>query len=157
MASPTYVTDEKRIHVLIADAHPSYRRAATGYMEYHQELIVVESTGSIEETLDRTRNLRPAVVILDPSGPAMGGLESITRLRAVSPDVRIIVLSLTDSITFRNASLAMGADEFVSKVWMTADLIPTIRRVVQVDDLHSSVDEGFPAGRDGAELSLREQ
>ena len=47
------------------------------------------------------------------------------------PDARIIVLTLMDSSTYRLASLAAGADDFVSRATMVTDLLPAIRRVIE--------------------------
>ena len=77
------------------------------------------------------RDFQPAVVVLDPSTSGLGGLGIIPRLRTVLPDMGIVVLALIDSTTYRDASLAVGADSFVSKSSTVTDLLPAIRRAAQ--------------------------
>jgi len=45
----------------------------------------------------------------------MPGLETISRLRNVLPDVGIIALSLLEGDTYRQAAVAAGADDLVRK------------------------------------------
>jgi len=49
--------------------------------------------------------------------------------------VGIIALTLMEPNGYRQAALAGGADEFVSKATLATDLLPAIRRVMQADRL----------------------
>jgi DNA-binding NarL/FixJ family response regulator len=59
--------------------------------------------------------------------------ETISRLRKMLPGVGIIALPLLDSNAYRQAALAAGADDVVSKAELVNDLLPAIRRVTQAD------------------------
>ncbi len=119
---------EHKVCVLLLDEKDSFLRAATDFLQREDELIVVGTTEREAEALVQVQNLQPRVVVLDPSLPGIGGLEILRRWRSLLPDVRIIVLTLLDSSTYRLASLAAGADEFVSKATMVTDLLPALRR-----------------------------
>ena len=126
---------EHKFCVLLLDEKDNFLRAATDFLEREDELIVVGTTEGEAEALVQAQNLQPRVVVLDPSLPGGGDLEIIRRWRKLLPDVRIIVLTLIDSSTYRLASLAAGADEFVSKATLVIDLLPALRRVTKMDKL----------------------
>ena len=122
---------ERKVFVLLLDEQDSFLRAATDFLQREDELKVVGTAFGEAEALVQAQNLRPRVVLLDPSLTDGGGLEIIRHWRNLLPDARIIVLTLMDSSTYRLASLAAGADDFVSRATMVTDLLPAIRRVIE--------------------------
>jgi len=81
----------------------------------------------VEGVLAGALDFQPDVIVLDPNMPRFGGLDVVRRLRTVLPKAKIVVLALIDSDTYRDASMAVGADVFVSKANVTAGLLPAIR------------------------------
>jgi len=63
--------------------------------------------------------------------PGLPGLKAIPLLRGALPNLGIIALTLMEPNGYRQAALAAGADEFVSKATLATDLHPAIRRVWQ--------------------------
>jgi DNA-binding NarL/FixJ family response regulator len=120
------------ISVLLVDDSPVFVSIARRFLHTDGDLIVVGQAGGGQEALARARDLRPQVVLLDLRMPDLPGLEVIPRLRAILPEVGIVVLTLLEGNGYREAALAAGADEFVAKAAMSADLLPAIRRVAQL-------------------------
>ena len=58
---------------------------------------------------------RPPVVVLDILMPAMSGLEVQSRLRSISPDTRVVILTSKDDPIVRSKALAAGASAFFLK------------------------------------------
>ncbi|NIO68874.1 MAG: hypothetical protein GTN71_07505 [Anaerolineae bacterium] len=54
-------------------------------------------------------------------------------LQAMLPEVGIIALTVLDIESYRQAALAAGVNDFVSKTSLSTDLLPAIRRVAQAD------------------------
>lgn len=131
MSSPTMLVDEQEIRVLLIDENPVFLNAASSFLQRHAGLVVLRSAARLEAALVGARDFQPAVIVLDPSTSGLEGLGIIPRIRTVLPDVNIIVLALVDSTTYRDATLAIGADSFVSKSSMVTDLLPAIRRAAQ--------------------------
>jgi DNA-binding NarL/FixJ family response regulator len=127
MASP--------ISVLLVDDNPIFLRILTRFLEERSRLdvIVVGSADGGEKALAKAPLLKPQVILVDLAMPDIHGLELIPRLRAVLPDARIITLTLMDPSSYREAVLAAGADDFVSKATLEADLLPTIRRLARTE------------------------
>ncbi len=120
------------IPVLLVDDSAAFRRLATRFLEERSagEVTVVGTAAGSVEALAEAARLRPQIVLIDvsmPGGPS--GLETLSDLRRILPDAGIVVLTVLDGPDYREASLAAGADEFVSKSQMYQDLLPAIRHV----------------------------
>lgn len=127
MASP--------ISVLLVDDNPIFLRILTRFLEERSRLdvIVVGSADGGEKALAKAPLLQPQAILVDLAMPDIHGLELIPRLRASMPDAIIIALTLMDPNSYRGAVMAAGADEFVSKATLEADLLPTIRRLARIE------------------------
>lgn len=135
MPNPTRREVRGEIHVLLVDDNPTFLRVLMRFLQEHcqDEVVVVGTAGGGEEALARAQELRPHVILLDLGLPDLPGLEALPRLRSMVPDVRIIALTLLEPHSYREAALAAGADDFVSKATLYTDLLPAIRRVMQAE------------------------
>jgi DNA-binding NarL/FixJ family response regulator len=122
--------DSFRIRVLIVDDNEAFRRAATDFLRRHHEFIVGGAICGGEQSLAQAQDLQPRLILIGLDRP---GLETITRLRKVLPDVGIIALTLLNDNAHRKAAMAAGADDVVLKAELITDLLPAIRRVMQAN------------------------
>jgi DNA-binding NarL/FixJ family response regulator len=132
MSNPADVEETIKIRVLLVDDHEPFLRVATEFLQRHHELVVVGAARGGEEALAQAQALHPQIILLDLNMPGLSGLETIPHLRDMLPEVGIIALTLLDPRTYRQAALAAGAEDFVSKANLTTDLLPAIRRVMQI-------------------------
>lgn len=132
------------IRVLLVDDNPAFLRMATRFLQENCGNVVVVAgvAGGGEEALVKAQDLRPEVVLLDLAMPDLPGLEVIPRLRAALPEVGIVVLTLLDEAAYRQAALEAGADGFVSKATLGADLLPAIQQAVQARSSRRKPGEG---------------
>ena len=119
------------LRVLLIDENPVFMQAATAFLQRQAGFVTLRTAATLEAGLVGARDFRPAVIVIDPNNSSLDGLAIIPRIRTVLPLVGIVVLALIDSPTYRDASLATGADCFVSKSTMAVDLLPAIRRAVR--------------------------
>jgi len=121
------------VSVLLVDDSPIFLRFATRFLEEsdHGEVVVVGAARGGVEALAEARRLRPQVILLDLRMPGISGLDALPLLRDALPEAGIIAVSLFDAGVYRRAALAAGADDFVSKETLGADLLPAIRRVAE--------------------------
>ena len=122
-----------RPSVLLVDDNPTFLHILTRFLhEYSQgEVVVVGTADGGEQALVRARELRPDIVLIDLAMPNLPGLEAIPRLRQTLPEMGIIAVTMLGPNGYRQAALAAGADEFVSKTTLSTDLPPALCRVVQ--------------------------
>jgi len=126
------------ISILLVDDNPVFLRIATHFLQQQAEVVIVGVASRGEEALGQIQDLRPQVVLLDLSLPGLSGLEVIPLLRIKLPKVKIIALTLMDADGYRQAALAAGADDFVSKTTLNIHLLPAIRRAVQTDRMRAA-------------------
>jgi DNA-binding NarL/FixJ family response regulator len=112
----------------MVDDHAAFLDELTHLLEENREMDIVGRAISGEEALEQTGALRPDLVLMDLAMPGMGGLEATRRLKitmgAGAP--RVIVLSLHEHVMYRLAAREAGADGFVPKSQLGAQLLPTI-------------------------------
>jgi two-component system NarL family response regulator len=128
MSNQANLKDSLNIRVLLVDDNKAFLRVAADFLQRQNELIVVGAICGGEEALAQAQNLESRVVLIDLDKP---GLETISRLRKVLPNVGIVALSLMEGNIYRQAALAAGADDVVLKAELIVDLLPAIRHVTQ--------------------------
>src|SRR5262244_4646129 len=83
-----------------------------------------------EEALEKLREFRPELVLLDINMPGMGGLEACRAIRT-DPNVAIIMLTVHNTEATKVEALDAGADDFITKPFGTPELLARIRAVLR--------------------------
>ena len=115
------------VRLLLIDDNPSLLSILCRFLKQHGDLTVVDTAQNGSDALAKARHLKPDVILLDLAMKDVSGLDMLPRLRADLPEARIVVVTLRDTAAYRTAALARGADAFVSKAAMNAELLPAIR------------------------------
>jgi len=106
-----------KIRVLVVDDSALLRKLVSQAIESDPELQVVGTASNGLMALQRIELLRPDVITLDVEMPEMDGIETLRRIRASHPSLRVIMCStLTDrgaSVTIE--ALMLGANDYVRK------------------------------------------
>lgn len=90
----------------------------------------VDDTKTAEEGLEKVREFRPDLVLLDINMPGMGGLAACREIRA-DPNVAIIMLTVHNTEAAKVEALDAGADDFVTKPFSTPELLARIRAALR--------------------------
>lgn len=102
------------LRVILAEDHKIVRQGTRLYLE-SQGLAIVGEAENGREAVELTRTLQPDVAVLDIRMPELTGIEATRRIRAESPEVRVLILSAYDEAAYVHALLEAGADGFVLK------------------------------------------
>ncbi len=104
------------IKVLIVEDHASMRESLTAALTATGEFTIVGEVGNADHALDFCMKLHPDMVLMDvcTEGGA-SGLKAIEAIRKVNKDVKIIVMTAFDEISYIPRSKASGANGFVYK------------------------------------------
>jgi DNA-binding NarL/FixJ family response regulator len=112
------------LRVLVVDADDRVRESLTGLLGIGQRVVVVGSAGQPGPALDLVASEAPDVVMVDPRLPEIdGGVAFIGRLRALAPDVRVLVMGWADGL---ESGPIQQADGFVRKTFRPSELIAAI-------------------------------
>lgn len=116
--------------IVIADDHAIVREGLRRLIESEPDLSVVGEAADGREVLEHVANDRPDVVVLDIGMPRLGGLETLERLRAAHPKLKVILLSVHADSTFIQSAIALGADGYVLKNGRVAEIVTAIRETM---------------------------
>lgn len=115
--------------VILADDHPLFLSALElALQEAGVEVIGTADSGAA--VLELAGRCEPDAVLLDLCMPGMDGVTCISRLAALYPALRIVVVSATDDQNAIHGALAAGAVCFVGKTVQPADLVHAVRAVI---------------------------
>ncbi|HEX6701906.1 MAG TPA: response regulator transcription factor [Gaiellaceae bacterium] len=90
-------------------------------------LTIVGTAGSGETLLEKVFDADPDVVLMDLQMPGLGGVETIYRLRAVAPDVRVLVLTISGADEDVLEAMLAGATGYLVKGTLPETLVAGIR------------------------------
>jgi two-component system KDP operon response regulator KdpE len=114
--------------ILVVDDEPQIRRIMRTTLTGAGYEVDDAKTG--EEALDKLRQFRPELILLDINMPGMGGLDACRAIRADS-DAAIIMLTVHNSDSAKVEALDAGADDFVNKPFSTPELLARIRAALR--------------------------
>lgn len=118
-----------RIHVLSVDDHPRMREGLALVINCQPDMLMVAQACNGREAIERFREHRPDVTLMDLRLPDMSGIEAIVAIRTEFPEARIILLTTFDSEPDQQRALAAGASAFVLKSAPPERLVEAIHQV----------------------------
>lgn len=121
----------EKIRVLIADDHTIVRAGVKLLLETEADMQVVGEAVTGEEAVELATALRPTVVLMDIAMPALDGLEATRRIKQVSPESQVLVLTMHRTDEYFFEMLKAGASGYVLKAADTDELISAIRVVAR--------------------------
>ncbi|OZD33171.1 DNA-binding response regulator [Rhodococcus sp. 06-1477-1B] len=107
--------------------------------------VITASDGA--EALGVVSRTSPDAIVLDINMPVLDGASVVTALRAMGNDIPICVLSARSSVDDRIAGLESGADDYLTKPFVLAELVARIRAMLRrrgTSPVITAVDPGIP-------------
>jgi DNA-binding NarL/FixJ family response regulator len=118
------------IRIVIADDHPLVRDGLRTLLEQQPKFAVVGEAGDGLEAVERAKDLRPDVLLLDLAMPRLHGLDVLKALGEMAPDVRIVLLTAAIEREETVEALRAGARGVVLKESATHLLYKCIHAVM---------------------------
>ncbi|MEI2638808.1 MAG: response regulator transcription factor [Microthrixaceae bacterium] len=124
------------MRVLLADDHQILRDGIRRGLENAGETVVGEASNG-EEAVLLAKEHNPDIVLMDLSMPVMDGVQATQLIRETQPHVRVVVLSMHDDPARTRAALEAGAVGYLSKGTSFADVLDTLRRAFEGEEVLS--------------------
>ncbi len=119
----------RKISILAADDHPILRQGLAALLACEHDMRLVAEAANGREALEQFRLVRPDVTLLDVQMPEMNGIDALVAIRAEFPAARVIVLTTYAGDALALRALKAGAQGYVLKGLLRAELIDAIRAV----------------------------
>ncbi len=119
------------IRLLIADDHPIVRKGLRALMEDQPDIQVVGEAADGKEAVERARELKPDVILLDLMMPGKDGFYAIGEIKREQPNARILVLTsyFEDDQVF--PAIKAGALGYLLKDSAPQELLQAIRDIAR--------------------------
>ena len=119
------------IRVLLADDHAMFRAGIKALLEADSRITVVGEASTGDEAVDRARELKPDVVVMDLSMPGSNGLEATRRIVALELDTKVLVLTVHAEEEYLVPVVDAGASGYLTKTSADTDLTEAIKVVAR--------------------------
>jgi len=119
------------IRVLIADDHTILRQGLRLILAEDPSLSLIGEAADGEEAVLRALELVPDVVLMDVKMPRLSGIEATRRIRAARPEIRILMLTVSDQDEDLLAALKAGARGYLLQDATAQEVLEAIHRVHQ--------------------------
>ena len=117
------------IRVLAVDDHPLIRAGLVSFLATEPGVDVVAEAGNGEEALEKYRELRPDIVLMDLSMPVMDGLAATRAILDEFPEARVIVLTTYGGDEDIHRALDAGAMGYLVKDMVADEVLHILRTV----------------------------
>jgi len=129
-----------KIKVLIADDHAVVREGTRQILEREPDLEVVAEAGDGEEATKLAGIHKPDVAIIDVAMPKVDGIAATKQIKALYPNITVLILSAYDDDQFVFSLLEAGAAGYLLKSIRGRELVDAVRAVYAGESvLHPAV------------------
>jgi DNA-binding NarL/FixJ family response regulator len=120
----------KTIRVVLADDHDLVRSGIKALLTMVEGVEVIAEARDGRELITLVESLSPDVVMTDISMPGMDGIAAISEIHGKHPEVRLLVLSMYDTVDFVKRAVASGACGYLMKDAPPFELEQAVRSVM---------------------------
>src|SRR5579872_442005 len=119
------------IRILIVDDHELVRRGIRALLTSRPDFDVCAEASDGVQGVEKAKELRPDIVLMDITMPNRNGLDATRVIRAALPNTEVILVSQNESSVVQRQAVEVDARAFVAKSNIANDLIPAIDRVTK--------------------------
>jgi DNA-binding NarL/FixJ family response regulator len=119
-----------RMRVLIVDDHPMTRAGLVHVINHEPDLVVCAEAENAADALNALDACEPDLVLADITLPGKSGLELVKDIKAMHPELPILVISMHDESLYAERILRAGARGYITKHEGGKKLMQAIRRVL---------------------------
>ncbi len=118
-----------KIRCLLADDHTLVRQGIRRLLESEPDIEVVGEAASAEEAVQKTRETRPDIVLMDVGMPGLSSFEAARQIKRDSLVTRVLFLTMYDDEEYVIECMESGASGYLLKDAPSHQLIAAVRDV----------------------------
>lgn len=119
----------KKITLVLAEDHVMVREGLRTLLEAGGDIVVVGEAATGRQAVELTRELQPAVVVMDIAMPLLNGIEATRQILKAAPATRVLILSAHGDDAYVEQVTALGAAGYLLKQTSAHVLTQAVREV----------------------------
>ncbi len=119
------------MRVLVVDNHTLFRQGLMELLSNQPDITVVGEAGDSWEAVIETRRLNPDLILVEPNMTWGNGLEALRKIREEAPDIKFLVLTISEEEEDLWQALKGGAQGYLLKSTTPEQLFRAIRDVMK--------------------------
>lgn len=121
----------KNLRILIADDHDVVREGVRMLLQSQKHWRICDEAVNGREAVEKAKQHRPDVVVLDFSMPELNGVEATRQIRKALPQTEILILTMHDSEQLAREALAAGARGLLMKTDVRRHLAAAVQALAE--------------------------
>jgi DNA-binding NarL/FixJ family response regulator len=117
--------------VFLVDDHEPFRRVVRLILQVRDDLQIVGEASDGLEAVQKAKELRPDLILLDIDLPTLNGIHVARRLRDLVPRAKVLFLSIESSSDVATEAFNVGGAGYVCKLHVGTELLPAIETVLR--------------------------
>jgi DNA-binding NarL/FixJ family response regulator len=110
------------VRILIADDSPTVRAGLKLLLQFHENWTVCGEAEDGQDAVKKAAELKPDVILLDISMPAMDGLSAAEIIRRDAPEAEILIVTHFESLDLARYAAQTGVRAYITKSRIATDL-----------------------------------
>jgi hypothetical protein len=134
--------------VLVVDDYEPFRRVVRSILQQRDDLQIIGEASDGLEAVQKAKELRPDLILLDIALPTLNGIQAARRLRDLVPRAKIMFVSVEFDQDVVREAFSAGGLAYINKLHIQTELLPGIETVLRGDQfVGSALDHEFPHHR----------
>lgn len=124
---------EQPIKIFLADDHTIVRQGLAKLLEAELHIQVVGEAQDGREAVNKVQKLNPDIVIMDIAMPLLNGIEATRQIKKISPQTKIIILSMHSHDRYISELINLGASGYLLKDSTGGEIIKAVSAAMKGD------------------------